>query len=92
VQAMRPLALIVPLHAFGEDSKEINLHDFSESLSQTAESPWSAFCRATEESFSTPQLVARFAKAEAGIEELIRDVQKLSSVALQKRGPGDSAV
>src|SRR5882762_1563887 len=41
------------------------------------------------DNLSTPQLVARFAEARSReYEELIRDVQKLSSVALQKRGPG----
>jgi hypothetical protein len=41
------------------------------------------------DNLSTPQLVARFAEARSWeYEELIRDVQKLSSVALQKRGPG----
>src|ERR1700732_1461010 len=41
------------------------------------------------DNLSTPQLVARFTEARTrDYEELIRDVQKLSSVALQKRGPG----
>src|ERR1700704_535455 len=41
------------------------------------------------DNLSSPKLVARFAEARSReYEELIRDVQKLSSVALQKRGPG----
>jgi hypothetical protein len=41
------------------------------------------------DNLSSPQLVARFAEARSReYEELIRDVQKPSSVALQKRGPG----
>src|SRR6266404_2922552 len=41
------------------------------------------------DNLSTPQLVARFAEARSReYEELIRDVQKLSSVALQKPGAG----
>src|SRR6267143_6327765 len=41
------------------------------------------------DNLSTPQLVARFAEARSReYEEIIRDMQKLSSVALQKRGPG----
>jgi hypothetical protein len=41
------------------------------------------------DNLSTPQLVARFAEARGReYQELIRDVQKLSSAAFQKRGPG----
>ena len=41
------------------------------------------------DNLSTPQLVARFAEARSQeYQRLIRDVQKLSSVALQKRAPG----
>src|SRR5580704_16182416 len=41
------------------------------------------------DNLSTPQLVARFAEARGReYQELIRDVQKLSSLALHKRAPG----
>src|ERR1700716_4041121 len=41
------------------------------------------------DNLSTPQLVARFAEARAReYQELIRDLQKFSSIALQKRGSG----
>ena len=41
------------------------------------------------DNLSTPQLVTRFAEARSReYEGLIRDVQRLSFVALQKRGPG----
>src|SRR5438094_4890268 len=40
------------------------------------------------DNLSTPQLVARFAEARGReYQGLIRDVQKLSSVAIQERGP-----